>query len=85
MVCDVMYIFVKSCENAATNKEMDSVLKFDWLSMMPSRGVNTFDSYVNQQYKTLYYYWVYGEFRKIKFEFFKRKLYKKVVSLKRKL
>ena len=82
---DVMYIFVKSCENAATNKEIDSILDFDWLSMMPSCVVNTFDSYVNQQYTTLYSYLVDGEFRKIKFEFFKRKLYKKVVSLKRKL
>lgn len=82
---DVMYIFVKSCENAATNKEMDSILKFDWLPMMPSCGMNTFDSYVNQQYKKLYCYWVNGKFRKIKVEFFKRKLYKKIVSLKRKL
>ena len=82
---DVMYIFVKSCENAATNKEMDSILEFDWLSLMPSCGVNDFDSYVNQQYKKLYYNWINGKFRKIKVEFFKRKLYKKIVSLKRKL
>lgn len=82
---DVMYIFVKSCENAATKKEIDSILKFDWLSMMPSCSVNTFDSYVNQQYKNLYCYWVNGKFRKIKVEFFKRRLYKKIVSLKRKL
>lgn len=82
---DVMYIFVKSCENAVTNKDMDSILEFDWLSLMPSCNVNAFDSYVNQQYKKLYHYWVYGEFRKIKVEFLKRKLYKKIVSLKRKL
>ena len=82
---DVMYIFVKSCENAATNKEMDSILEFDWLSMLPSDDVNNFEAYVNQQYKNLYYYWVYKEFRKIKVMFFKRKLYKKIVSLKRKL
>lgn len=82
---DVMYIFVKSCENAATSKEIDSILEFDWLSLMPSCNVNAFDSCVNQQYKKLYYYWIYGEFRKIKVEFLKRKLYKKIVSLKRKL
>jgi hypothetical protein len=76
---------VKSCENAATKKEIDSILEFDWLSMMPSCSVNTFDSYVNQQYKNLYCYWVNGKFRKIKVEFFKRRLYKKIVSLKRKL
>jgi hypothetical protein len=80
-----MYIFVKSCENAVTNKEMNSILEFDWSSLLPSCSVNAFDSYVNQQYKKLYYYWVYGEFRKIKVEFLKRKLYKKIVSLKRKL
>ena len=82
---DVMYIFVKSCENATTNKELDSILEFDWVSMLPSCDVNTFDSYVNQKYKDLYYYWIHGEFRKIKVEFLKRKLYKKIVSLKRKL
>ena len=82
---DVMYIFVKSCENAATNKEMDSILEFDWLSLLPSCDMNTFDSYADQQYKKLYRYWVNGEFQKIKVEFFKRKLYKKIVSLKRKL
>lgn len=82
---DVMYIFVKSCENAATNKEMDSILEFDWLSLMPSCGMNTFDSYVNQQYKNLYCYWVHGEFRKIKVEFLKRKLYKKLRNLKSRL
>ena len=79
---DVMYIFVKSCENAATNKELNSILEFDWLSLMPSCGVNAFDSYVNQQYKDLYYYWIHGEFRKIKVEFLKRKLYKKLQKLK---
>ena len=82
---DVMYIFVKSCENAATNKDMDSILEFDWLSLMPSCGVNTFDSYTDKQYINLYRYWVNGEFIKIKAEFLKRKLYKKMVSLKRKL
>lgn len=79
---DVMYIFVKSCENATTNKELDSILEFDWVSMLPSCDVNTFDSYVNQQYKDLYYYWIHGEFRKIKVEFLKRKLYKKLQKLK---
>ncbi len=82
---DVMYIFVKSCENAATNKELDSILEFNWLSMMPSCDVNDFDSYVNQQYKNLYCYWVHGEFGKIKVEFFKRKLYKKYRNLKSRL
>ena len=82
---DVMYIFVKSCENAATNKEMDSILEFNWLSMLPSSGLKAFDVYVNQQYKNLYYYWFYNKFRKIKVIFFKRKIYKKIVSLKRKL
>lgn len=79
---DVMYIFVKSCESAATNKETDSILEFDWSSLMPPCGVNAFESYVNQQYKNLYCYWINGEFRKIKFEFLKRKLYKKYRNLK---
>ena len=82
---DVMYIFVKSCENASTNKEIDSILEFDWLSLIPSYDINTFEPYVNEQYKKLYLYWAYAKFRKIKVEFFKRKLYKKYRNLKSRL
>ncbi len=82
---DVMYIFWKSCENASSKKAIDLILAFNWLSMLPSCSLKTFEGLVNPQYKKLYYYWFYDKFGSIKFMFLKKKIYKSLSSVKKKM
>ena len=80
-----MYIFVKSCENAKSSKDINSILSFNWLSILPAVELKSFDKFVNTYYKKLYYYWFYDKFKIIKFIFLKKKIYKRIVGVLKKI
>lgn len=82
---DTMYLFFKCYENAKSKIEKDTILSYNWDSMIPNDNIDSFRMYTNESYLNIYEFWKNNENKKLNLYFIKRKIYQKSKRLKRRI
>lgn len=82
---DMMFILFKSYESAKRKKDRQTILSFDWNTMLPCTDVDSYSEYVNQSYLRIYNWYLYSDYNKIIVFFMKQRLYKFYKSIKKQI
>lgn len=82
---DTIYLFFKCYENAKKKSDKKEILNFNWNSMLPNNNLSSFSKYVNNDYCKVYDWWKLRDQKNINNYFIKRKLYKRIKQIKKKI
>ena len=82
---ETMYNFFNSYENTKTKKDRKEILNFNWDSMLPNNILTSFSKYANNDYCKVYDWWKLREQKNINNYFIRRKLYKRIKQIKKKI
>lgn len=82
---DVMYIFWKSCEAAKHKEDWTTIFATAWHEMLPDLDVSEYEDFVNVRYLNLYNNYINDSFFRIRIQFFKKNMYKKIRDFKKSL
>lgn len=80
---DFMYMMSKYYENAASIKDRQAIIEFDWKGMLPENAYDLNNPYENSVYKKIYVWLEEKNTRAINRYFVKKKCYQKLKKMKK--